>query len=134
MEKSQARSRLKSKKEPYFQKYLHFVHCFFIALLTYFLLYLLLSKIYPHQIQNFIFTNSYLPFFLLLFLANFFLFTFLFLNKKIGLSIAFSINLLLYCKINHLLFNWSNVLIIALLIFSFLLLIWLEKIIKPKQK
>jgi len=114
MDKNQARSRLKPKKPPFFKKYLSYIYCLLISLVGYFLLYLLVSKIYPNQIQNFIFKNSYLPFFLLLFLANFFFFTFLFLNKKIGLIIAFLINLLLYFKISDISFDFMSALIVII--------------------
>ncbi len=110
MDQNQARSRLKPKKPPFFKKYLSYIYCLLISLVGYFLFYLLVSKIYPNQIQNFIFKNSYLPFFLLLFLANFFFFTFLFLNKKIGLIIAFLINLLLHFKISDISFDLASVL------------------------
>ncbi len=114
MDQNQARSRLKPKKAPFFKKYLSYIYCLLISLVGYFLLYLLISKIYPNQIQNFIFKNSYLPFFLILFLANFFFFTFLFLNKKIGVVIAFFINLLLYFKINEISFDSASVLTVII--------------------
>ena len=115
MEKNQARSRLKPKKPAFYKKYLHYIFSLFIALFLYFFLYLLLNKVYPSQIQNFILKNSYLPFFLLMLAANFFLFTFIFLNKKIGFIIAFAINLILYFKISHIYFNFSSCLIIFII-------------------
>ena len=134
MEQNQARSRLKPKKVPFFKKYLHFMPCFLLALGTYFLLYLLIRKIYPTQIQNFVIKNSYFPFFALLFVANFFFFTFLFLNQKIGLLLALFINLILYFRLNQFVFNGPNFLSLSLLTVIFALLIWSEKIISLRHK
>jgi len=134
MDKNQARSRLKPKKAPFFKKYLNHIHCLLISIVGYFLLYLLISKIYPAQIQNFLFKNSYLPFFLILFLANFFLFTFMFLNKKIGLINAFLVNLLLYFKINDLSFDIMSYLTIILIITILVLLIFFEELKKMVKK
>lgn len=104
----------KSVNLKFLKKYWHYIFCLFIAIFCYFLLYLLLSKVYPSQIQNFIFKNSYLPLFLLLFIGDFFLFTFLFLNKKIGFVLAFMVNFILYFKISHIYFNFAAILIIIL--------------------
>ena len=134
MDKNQARSRLKPKKPPFFKKYLNYIYCLIIALVIYFLLYLLISKIYPAQIQNFLFKNSYLPFFFILFFANFFLLTFIFLNKKIGLISSFSINLILYFKINNLHFDLASILVVVLIITILALLVFFEEIKKVIKK
>lgn len=122
MEKNQARSRLKPKKEPLFKKYLHYIFSLLIALFFYLLIYLLLTNIYPSQIQNFIFNNSYLPLFLLISIANFFFFTFLLLNKKHGFIIAFIIDLILYFRISHIYFNAASFLVIFFISLGLILL------------
>lgn len=134
MDKNQARSRLKPKKEPFFKKYLNYIYCLLISLIAYFVLYLLISKVYPSQIQNFLFKNSYLPFFLNLFIANFLFFTFIFLNKKIGLIIAFFINLIFYFKINNFNFDLISCLFILLITAIFIFLIFFENIKKIIKK
>lgn len=134
MEKNQARSRLKPKKDFFLKKHLHYILSLFIALIAYFLLYLLISKIYPSQIQNFIFKNSYLPFFLLTFIANFFLFTFLLLNKNLGLIIAFFINLMLYFKIVNISFDLLSFLTILLITSALVCLTFFEKVKKLIKK
>ena len=128
MDENQARSRLKPKKPAFFKKYLNYIYCFIIALIIYFLLYLLISNIYPAQIQNFLFKNSYLPFFFMLFFANFFLLTFIFLNKRIGLINSFFINLILYFKINDLYFDLASILVVILIIAILALLVFFEEI------
>lgn len=127
---NQARSRLKKNqpKEFPFKKHLQYGFSLLIAILLYLALYFLMSKVYPSQIQNFIFKNSYLPFFLLLFVADFFFFTFLFLNKNIGLLIAFAINLILYFKTSQIAFSFSSLLVILLLIAVLGALLFFEKI------
>lgn len=134
MDKNQARSRLKPKKSPFFKKYLSYVYCLLIAVVAYSTLYLLINKVYPSQIQNFLFKNSYLPFFLNLFVANFLFFTFVFLNKKIGLIIAFFINLIFYFKINNIHFDLISCLFILLITIVFILLIFFENIKKIIKK
>ncbi|GEM_PF-5309680 len=121
MEQNYARSRKKPSKEPFFKKYLHYVFCLIIALIAYLSIYILIKNVYPSQIQNFLFTNSYLPFFVLLFIANFFLITFLSLNSRLGFLGAFSLNCLFYLKINQIKFDFlslSFVLISTLLLAS----------------
>lgn len=134
MDHNQARSRLKPKNPPFFKKYLNYTYCLLLALLMYFLLYLLISKIYPNQIQNFLFKNSYLPFFSILFLANFFFFTFVFLDKKIGIIISFLINLLFYFKINDINLDLISVVTIILTISTLTFLTFFTEIKKTIKK
>jgi ABC-type polysaccharide transport system permease subunit len=128
MEKNQARSRLRPKKATLWQRYVHYIFCLLLALGAYLALYLFLNKFYPSQVQNFLFKNSYLPFFLLTFLANFFLFTFLLLDKSFGFVIAFFINLILYFRISDIYFDLSCFLTIFLITLALSSLIFFEKI------
>ena len=52
-----------------------------LTLISWILIYLLISFSHPSKIQHFILPNSYLPFIFLLFFGFFFLFLFIF-NKK----------------------------------------------------
>lgn len=81
-----------------FKEHLQYGLVLILSLISFYILYLLCQNFYPKQIQNFIIKNSYLPFFILFFLGNFFLFTFIFLNKKIGLLISFIVSFSLYLK------------------------------------
>lgn len=116
------------------KKYWHYAFCLVVAILSYFLLYLLLNKVYPGQIQNFLWPNSYLPFFITLFVGNFFLITFIFLDKKIGLTLAFMINLTFYFRINHIIFNLLAWLIILLISTTLFLLVYLPTIEMARKK
>lgn len=127
MEQNYARSRKKPSKEPFFKKYLHYIFCLIIALIAYFSIYILVKNVYPSQIQNFLFTNSYLPFFALLFLANFFLITFLSLNSRLGFLGAFSINCLFYLKANQIKFDLLSLGFILLSTFILAGLLFFDK-------
>ncbi len=83
------------------QAYGRYIICLVIAMMSYYGLFFLMSQVYPSQIQHFLWTNSYLPFFTLLFVGNFFLLTFLFLDKKIGFYLAIWLNLVIYLKISQ---------------------------------
>lgn len=133
MEKIQARSRLKPKKEPTYKKYLQYIFCLFVALIAYFLIYLLIKNVYPTQIQNFILKNSYSPLILLAFVANFFLFTFILLNKKYGLIIAFIINLIFYFRLNQINFDLAGLLIIFLISTGLVLLVFPPRLFYNKS-
>lgn len=94
-----------------------------LSLLSFYSLYLLCKNFYPEQIQNLIVKNGYLPFFLLFFISNFFFFTFIFLNKKIGLLISFILSFSLYLKLIEVKFNLITILtvvIVSLLLFFIL--------------
>lgn len=134
MEKNQARSRLKPKKPSFLEKYFQHIFCLLIALFAYFLIYLLLNKIYPTQIQNFLFKNSYLPLILLIFIANFFLFTFFSLNKRFGFIVAFLISLLFYFKISNIFFDFSCFLTLLFIGLTLIILAFFEQIKKLNQK
>jgi hypothetical protein len=108
MEQNYARSRRKPVKDPFLKKYFRYIFCLIIALIAYLSIYLLLKNVYPSQIQNVLFANSYLPFFTLLFIANFFLLTFLSHNSRLGLLGAFLINFLFYLKINQIKFDFLS--------------------------
>jgi hypothetical protein len=76
---------LKNKKLGNLVKdYLKLIPTLTIAMISYFLLWLLINYVYPEKIQNWLFPNSYLPFQLLLGLGNFFLFSFIGKRKLWG--------------------------------------------------
>lgn len=63
-------------------QHLRYSLALFLSLGLFTTLFFLLRNVYPEQIANFLFPQSYLPFFFLLWLASFFFFAFLFLDKK----------------------------------------------------
>jgi len=95
-----------------------FIPLLILATLFYIAVYWLLTNIHPIKISNLILPNSYLPFHVLLWLANFFLFTFLTLSKRWGLLIALVIQWLLFLKLQN--FNldwwtWGSALIVGMI-------------------
>lgn len=70
-------------------KYDQHIPTLVLALLSYAAVGYLVFNIHPGSIQNWLFPNSYLPFHLLWFTANFFLFSFLLLNSRRGYLVAF---------------------------------------------
>jgi len=112
--------------------YWRYIVCLLIAALAYYGLFLLINKVYPSQIQHFLWTNSYLPFFALFFLGNFFLLTFLFLDKKIGFYLSLWLNLLLYLKISQIKFDFYGIIFLVLLAAILLLPDIIKKYVKHK--
>lgn len=78
-----------------------------MAILAYLALYWLLSHFYPNQVQHWLWPNSFLPVLTLLFVGNFFLLTFIFLDKKIGLLLAIIINWLAYLRLQQFVWDWT---------------------------
>lgn len=93
--------------------YVRYSICLFIALFGYYGTYQLMQRVYPSQMQHILWTNSYLPFTTLIFLSNFFLFTFLSLSKRWGLWLSLVINCILYWRLNQVAFDLAAVVIIA---------------------
>jgi hypothetical protein len=109
------------------QAYWRYLICLVIASIAYYGLFLLVNQVYPSQIQHFLWTNSYLPFFVLLFLGNFFLLTFLFLNKKIGFYLALWLNLAVYLKISQVELDFYGVGFLVLVAMTLFLLVKYKK-------
>lgn len=103
----------------------HFQYSFvlLLSLICFYLLYLLCRNFYPEQIQNFIIKNSYSAFFIPFFISNFLFFTFIFLNKKIGLLVAFFLSFSLYLKFLNVEINIFSIAITLLIntVLAFLL-------------
>jgi hypothetical protein len=80
------------------KEHLQYSVALILALVSFYLLYLICKNFYPSQIQNFLINNSYLGFFIPFFMGSFFLFSFILLNKKYSLLISFFISISLYFK------------------------------------
>lgn len=69
---------------------------------------LLLTRLHPEAVRHWLFPDSFLPFHILLFLGNFFFFTFLTVRKRWGLFLALSFQWLLILKLQgFLLDGWA---------------------------
>lgn len=93
----------------------HITHLptFLLALLFYGITYFMVTTIHPIQIQNWLLVNTYLPFQIVLFLGNFFLFSFIFLKTRRGFLIATAIFLVIFLKLQGVIFSWLTLLIIS---------------------
>ena len=101
------------------KEHLKYSFALVLSLFSFYTIYLLCQSFYPEQIQNLLIKNSYLLFFILLFLANFFLFTFIFLNKKVGLLSSFVLSFSLYLKLIKV--KFSLISILTIIVFSLIL-------------
>lgn len=63
------------------------------------------TKVRPESVQNVLFPSSYFPFHVLLFLANFFLFSFIFLNTRRGYLVAFMIMMWMFARLQNFTFS-----------------------------
>lgn len=81
------------------KKYLKHLPLLIISLPFYGLVYYLLTRVHPDKIRHFLIPNTYLPFQLPLFMANFFLFSYLLLNTRRGLELSLLIMLTLFLKL-----------------------------------
>ncbi len=61
----------------------------------------LINTFHPEEVRNFLLPNSFLPFHVLLFIANFFLLTFLTLSRRWGLLLTTVIAWLLFLKLQN---------------------------------
>lgn len=88
---------------------------------------LLVTRVHPETIQHWVFPDSFLPFHILLFLSNFFFFTFLTVSKRWGVFLAISLQWLCILKLqNFLLDGWAFLSALALGIGGY----WLRTSIK----
>jgi len=73
-----------------------------------------LHFIYPEQIRNFLFPNSYLPLHFYLFVGNFFFFSFLLLSSRRGLVLSLMVTTLLFLKLQTVL-SWPLGLLVVVI-------------------
>lgn len=86
---------------PTIQRYLRHLPILFFSLIFYGTLIFLTKNYYPDAIRHFILPNTYLPFQLLLFLANWSLFSFIFLHTRRGFLISLILQMLIFLKLQQ---------------------------------
>jgi hypothetical protein len=86
---------------PPFKKYLIHLPTFILALISWYICYYILTRIHPSAIKNLLIHNSYFIFHLSFFFANFFSWSFLFLNSRRGLIIALGTTAMLFLKLQQ---------------------------------
>lgn len=88
------------------RRYIKHLPLFIISIPFYFVIYYILLNVYPKNIANIPIYNSYLGLLIPFFLANKFLFSYLFLNSKRGNSLSFILTILLFLKLQHFIFEY----------------------------
>ncbi len=86
-------------------KYLRHLPTLLLSLPFYMGVVLILQKVPPQNLKNFLIPNLYLPFQIALFLGNFFLFSFLCLNSRRGFLLSLLIQTLVFFKLQSVVFN-----------------------------
>lgn len=67
---------------------------------------LLVTRVHPEYVSDWLLPQSYLPLHLILFAGNFFLFTFLTLSKRWGIFIALSFEWLVFLKLQNVIIDF----------------------------
>lgn len=111
----------KKKQQPvyFLNNYLSHLPALFMAGFFYLILVLVMVNIDPQLIKNLILPSTYLPVLLLVFLANFFLLSFIFLNSKRGLFYTTIVTIITFLKFQKVIFEPIILLILVLTIVFF---------------
>jgi hypothetical protein len=111
------------------RKHLTFLPTLLLSFPFYFGVYYLVTNVHPAEIRNQVFPNSYLTFHAALFLANFLLFSFFFLNSRRGVLAALFIEILVFIKIQHFVVPWYVILsLLSIFVIIEILLTGLQKL------
>lgn len=90
-----------SGPNPLFERYSPYLPTLFVGVALYIVVGYILLNVHPTSWQNILFPNSYLPFHLVLFLANFFVFSFLLLSSRRGYLAACVLGILVFLKLQQ---------------------------------
>jgi hypothetical protein len=114
---SQPATRLKKHDRPsqHLAHYRQHLALLFLSLPFYLIVGTILTRVQPESIAHLFIPSAYLPLQLPLFLANFFLFSFIFLNSRRGLLISLLVSTLLFLKLQQVIFEtgWVIGLVVA---------------------
>jgi hypothetical protein len=125
----------KKKQTVYFLKnYLSHLPALFMAVFFYIILVLTMVNINPDLIKDFILPSTYLPVLVVVFLANFFLLSFIFLNSKRGLFYTSLLTIVIFLKFQKVIFEPIILLILVLTVVFFEVLFnLLQKLFKHQD-
>lgn len=97
------------------KKYLTHLPTLVIAVIGHWLLFLLLIRVRPSQVQNILIPNSYLPIVVLFFLSQFFLWSYIFLHRRRGLFAALLSTTVVFLRLQS--YAWNGTLSLSLIVF-----------------
>lgn len=103
--------------------YLRFLPLLVLSLILYAIIIWLMKSAPPSEIANILLPNFYLPFMVPLFFANLFFFSFLFLNTRRGLLLSLVIQIIVFLRLQQVIFEWSWLLPLTLSAAGFELII-----------
>ena len=107
--------------------YYQYLQVLILAIFFYALVFLIWQLVPPAQIANWILPDLYLPLQALLFASNFFFFTFLTQNRRLGFYFALIIFSWLFLKLQHFVFTLPLILAWLMSSLSLLLLLCYNK-------
>ncbi len=113
------KNNLKIKKEKRFKH----LSLLFLSIVFFTIIYFILNYIHPYTIANIGLNNSYIILLLPFLLANYFLFSFIFLNSSIGSFTSIILTALLFLKLQHFIITtwFIAIMIVIIIIFNLLL-------------
>lgn len=116
------------------KKYLKHLPTLAIALLGHWLLYILMSRVRPEQVQNILVPNAYLPVLALFAISQFFLWSYVFLHRRRGLLTAVFCTTSLFLRVSN--FAWDWRLIVGLIVFAIIeaLVTYVERRVSRERK
>jgi hypothetical protein len=121
------------KKQNLLLRYFKHLPTFALALFFYFLLFLIFNNFDPPLFKDIILENSYLPILILFFVANFFLFSFIFLNSVKGFIYSFYFLLIIFLKMQSVVFDFLLISsFVSFLVIFEVILKFLSKIFKKR--
>jgi hypothetical protein len=89
-----------------------------VSFIFYYGVYHIFVNVSPDSIANYLLPNTYLPLLVTFFLANFFLFTYIFLNKNFGLLISLFLTTLMFMRLQQVVFEIWWLLALAMFLLS----------------
>ncbi len=113
--------------------YFYYLHLLIIAAFLYILIGLIWHYVSPASLAHWFWPDSYFIFQLLLFIANFFFFTFIFQNRRLGLWLALCIFSLLFFKFAHFAFTLALIFGLIVSFILLLLILWFYPLYRQKK-
>lgn len=111
------------------KKYVPYLPTLLLSLPFYFGVFYMVTKVYPAEVKDTLVPNSYLLFHLVFWIANYFLFSFVWLNSRRGFLSALLVGVLLFARMQSYVLPWQIILgLIGIFVIIELLLSGVQRI------
>lgn len=111
------------------KKYIPYIPTLLLSLPFYFGVFYLVTRVYPSEIKDSFLPNSYIIFHIILWFANYLLFSFLFLNARRGFLAAILVGILVFARIQSYILPWQVIIgLIGIFVIIELLLLGIHKL------